>query len=278
VRASKSGVLYNMSMFALIIPVAIFVLGLLIGSFLNVVILRMNTGRSVSKGRSKCARCSKVLAWYELIPVLSYLSLKGKCRSCKLPISHQYPIVELLTGIAFIALYTKTILSAGFTTTSLIEFIFFATIASLLIVIVIYDLRHQIVPDQIVYPFIILSLISVAWKALTIPGYMLGTAVVEGVVVALPFFLLWFFSKGRMMGFGDVKLALGMGWLLGLSSGVAALFLAFWIGGIIGLFLLAATRTYKMRSQVPFAPFLIAGLIIAGGWGITLGTLFPLWP
>ncbi len=261
----------------LLLPLFIFIFGLIIGSFLNVVILRMNTGRSIAKGRSKCARCSVPLSWYELIPVFSFLGLRGKCKTCNEHISFQYPIVELLTGITFTILYGAALHTHGFTLIGLLVFLFSIKVASLLIIIFVYDIKHGIIPDAIVYLFILLSLVSIAWNMFLIPGFAAGPAIVYGVLVALPFFLLWYFSKGTFMGFGDVKLALGMGWLLGLTGGFSAVIFSFWIGGIVGLFLLAVSRKHSMRSQVPFAPFLILGTFIVGVWGITLTSLFQLW-
>jgi leader peptidase (prepilin peptidase)/N-methyltransferase len=259
------------------LPVFIFILGLIIGSFLNVVILRMNTGRSVAKGRSACARCNTTLSWYELIPVFSFLFLRGKCKTCKARISFQYALVELVTAIIFTTIYTNIILSTGFTLISLAVFIFSAAVASVLIVIFAYDIRHSIIPDHMVYLFIVLSLVSIVWKLCTVPGFQAGMAVVDGVAVALPFFLLWYFSKGRVMGFGDVKLALGMGWLLGLVGGMSAMLWAFWIGAVVGLLLLGLSRRYSMRSEIPFAPFLIIGTFMVSVWGVTILSLFQLW-
>ncbi|MDB5188742.1 MAG: prepilin peptidase leader peptidase (prepilin peptidase) / N-methyltransferase [Candidatus Nomurabacteria bacterium] len=259
------------------LPVFIFILGLIIGSFLNVVILRMNTGRSVAKGRSACARCNATLSWYELIPVFSFLFLRGKCKTCKARISFQYALVELVTAIIFTTIYTNIILSTGFTLISLAVFIFSAAVASVLIVIFAYDIRHSIIPDHMVYLFIVLSLVSIVWKLCTVPGFQAGMAVVDGVAVALPFFLLWYFSKGRVMGFGDVKLALGMGWLLGLVGGMSAMLWAFWIGAVVGLLLLGLSRRYSMRSEIPFAPFLIIGTFMVSVWGVTILSLFQLW-
>ncbi len=259
-------------------PIIIFAIGLFIGSFLNVAILRLNTGRSVVTGRSACARCARTLEWYELIPVLSFLGLRGKCRTCKQPISFQYPVVELLTAIVFVITYTKVLLPGGFNTMSWLTFLTALVAASLLIVILIYDVRHKIIPDQVVYPFILLALGAITYRAITVSSFHWFTALVEGVVVALPFFLLWYFSKGRAMGFGDVKLALGMGWFLGLAAGFAVFLLSFWIGGIIGLFLIGISRKYNLKSQVAFGPFLILAFFIVSIWHITLTSLYPVWP
>ncbi len=259
------------------LPVIIFGLGLIIGSFLNVVILRINTGRSIAKGRSKCARCSTPLAWYELIPVFSFLGLRGKCKTCSTQISFQYPIVELVTGLMFVILYTKIMLSQGFNLYSLVSFVFSATVASLLIVIMAYDFRHKIIPNKIVYPLIVLSFISILWKVATLPSFSFLNSVYSGLILAAPFFFLWFFSKGRFMGFGDVKLALGIGWLVGIASSITIFFLSFWIGAIVGLLLLATSRAHGMKSEIPFAPFMIVALFIVSVYEVTLSSLFPLW-
>ena len=260
------------------LPFVVFLLGLIVGSFLNVVILRMNTGRSYVKGKSKCASCSRNLEWYELIPVFSFLALKGKCRTCLNEISFQYPVVELITALVFTLLYIKIPLVYAFTSYAWLSFVLALAIASILIVILVYDFRHKIIPDSAVYAFIILSVASVAYKALTIPGFPFFPAIASGVVVALPFFFLWLLSKGKAMGFGDVKLALGIGWLLGITGGFTAILLAFWVGGIFGLFLLALTHRYHMKSQIPFAPFLIIGIFIVGVWGVSISNLFSIWP
>lgn len=264
----------------ILIPLFIFALGLIVGSFLNVVILRMNTGRSVAKGRSACMRCNTTLSWYELIPVFSFLFQRGKCRSCKTSISFQYPLVELVTAIVFVLLYNRFILTTLivpatttlgiFTAQATVPFIFSLAIASILIVIFAYDYRHKIIPDTAVYSFIILTLLGIVWKTITIADFSFAQAIVNGIVLATPFFGLWFFSKGRAMGFGDIKLVLGMGWLLGLSQGISAVMLAFWIGAIIGLLLIAFRRRYSLQSEIPFGPFLIIGTFIAGVWGFDI--------
>lgn len=258
-------------------PLFVFFFGLFIGSFLNVVILRMNTGRSVVTGRSKCPHCNKTLAWYELLPVFSFIALRGMCSKCKARISFQYPLVELVTALVFTILYTTVMLPGNFTSLAMLSFVFNCIIAAVLIVIFAYDMRHKIIPDMAVYTFILLAIASIVFKAFVLPGFHIGDAVFGGVALALPFFLLWYFSNGRLMGFGDVKFALGMGWLLGFAVGAAALLLSFWIGGIVGLILIALSKKYRMTSEIPFAPFLILGTFIAGVWGITLTSLVGIW-
>ncbi|MCC6198609.1 prepilin peptidase [Candidatus Nomurabacteria bacterium] len=257
------------------LPVLIFILGLIIGSFLNVVILRMNTGRSATSGRSACMHCGQTLGWKELVPVVSFLGLGGKCRTCKAPISFQYPVVELISGIVWVALYAHFPVAGWFSAYSWLSFAFSVVIASLLIVLAIYDVRHKILPDSVMYPFMLLALAAIAVKGTLFPEFSVTGALVGGVWVGLPFFLLWAISKGRAMGFGDVKLALGIGWLLGLSMGFAAIIIAFWIGALAGLFLIAIAHTHSMKSQLPFGPFLILAVLIVVLGDISITQLFP---
>ncbi len=149
-------------------------------------------------------------------------------------------------------------------------------ITSLLIVITVYDIRHKIIPDNIVYPFIAISLLSIFWKYFFTPGFNIAPAVISGILLSVPFFFLWFFSKGKAMGFGDVKLALGIGWLVGISGSIAVFLLSFWIGAVVGLLLMASSKA-EMKSQIPFAPFLLVAYFIVSVWGVNLSTLFPIW-
>lgn len=258
------------------LPILIFAIGTVIGSFLNVVILRLNTGRSISKGRSKCSRCSTQLSWYELIPVFSFLGLRGKCKSCNNPISFQYPVVELVTAFVFTLLYSKIFLFQGFNFLSVTNFIFSCTVAALLIVIFIYDIRHKIIPNKIVYPLIILSLASILFKLLFLGNTNAVSLLISGFVLAAPFFLIWYFSKGEGMGFGDVKLALALGFILGLEKSLTMFFLSFWLGAIVGLLLISLSKA-KMKTQIPFAPFMIISFFIVTIWEVTLKSIFTLW-
>lgn len=248
----------------------VFIFGTIIGSFLNVVIARYNTGESIFKGRSKCFSCSKTLLWYELIPVFSFIAQNGKCRKCGSKISIQYPIVEVLTGAIFtLVWFTLTWrlawLGLGLQVESQMAFfaIYFWTIFSLLIVIAVYDFYHQIIPNGLVYAFITLSFLS-----LFLPigeTYVLHRShlwdFLAGIIFFLFFASFWFFSRGKWMGFGDAKLALGIGWLLGFWVGLASIIVSFWIGAIVGLFLIFSKR-FGLKSKIAFGPFLIMGTFI----------------
>lgn len=250
-----------------IIFIIVFLLGTIIGSFLNVVIYRFNTSRSVVVGRSICMTCSHKLNWYEMIPVLSFLAQKGKCRSCATTISHQYPLVEFTTGIVFaiIAFHFLPILSLS-VNTYVFLLSFYVFIFSILIVIAVYDIRHKVIPDKLVYTFAFFALIS-NFINTTGVGDMFAMPTIlslsSGIVLALPFVLIWIFSRGRLMGLGDAKLILGIGWLFGYSQGIAVLVISFWIGAVVSLLMLLFTKMkITMKTEIPFAPFLILAMII----------------
>lgn len=264
-----------------LIFVFIFLLGTIIGSFLNVVIFRFNTGRTVATGRSICMTCNRELRWYELIPFLSFLIQSGKCRRCASQISHQYPLVELVTGLIF-ALVAFKFLPILYVSYGLYIFlvVLFVFIFSLLIVISVYDLRHKIIPDKLVFIFIIVSFLSIFVNLFLIrPIFVLPTfwGLISGPLLALPFILLWFFSKGRLMGLGDGKLILGIGWMLGLSSGIFAIILSFWIGTIVSVLLMfLSKKKMNMKTEIPFAPFLIISTLITFLFNFNIFSLIKL--
>ena len=249
---------------ALILTIFFFIFGIIIGSFLNVVILRFNTGKTLG-GRSICFSCSRTLSWYELIPLFSFLAQAGKCRGCKSKISIQYPLVEILMGFIFAAIFIK--LQFLFWVASLNFFITFGYIAilfSLLMVIAVYDLRHKIIPDILSFVFGLLAFIGMflftgAYFQLHLPSLANFLA---GPVMAFPFAFCWLISRGRWMGLGDAKLALGLGWFLGFSLGISALVLSFWIGAVIGILLLVFSKRHGLKTEIPFAPFLVIGTLL----------------
>lgn len=237
-----------------------FVFGTIIGSFLNVLILRYNTGRSLG-GRSACPHCNKELFWYELIPIVSYVIQLGRCNSCGVSISAQYPLVELSAGVVFASIILKE--TFHFVGGDVFRFSFTAMCLllawSLIIAITAYDIRHKIIPNSLVWALVFISFIKLfAYAPLSLNGFLAGP------VLALPFALIWLISGGRAMGLGDAKLSLGLGWMLGLAEGVSMLLLSFWIGGIVSLYLLLQRHGgFTMKSEIPFAPFLVLGAFTA---------------
>ncbi len=248
-----------------LVHILVFVFGSIIGSFLNVVIDRWNTGRGLG-GRSKCDATGKTLRWFELVPVLSYMAQGGKSRHSKTHLSIQYPVVEISTGFVFVLIFQKfwpVVFRAP--ADFMFALLFYFLIFSLLIIIFVYDWKHKIIPNWFVWKFNILVLANIIFF------YPSFWHIVAGPLVALPLFLLWFVSRGKWIGFGDVKLALGIGWLLGLSSGLASLLVSFWMGAIVGIFILLFKNS--KNHQIPFAPFLVAGAFIAFLYHIDMATI-----
>ncbi len=246
----------------MITVILIFIFGLIIGSFLNCVIYRLENKKSFLWGRSFCPKCKKTLVWYDLIPVFSYLMLAGKCRYCKKEISIQYPIVELATGLLFASL-------ANFDHAT--QTIYFFAIISFLVVIFVYDLKSYIIPDKVVLPAIGLAIAYNLFSVLIgdFTWQVFWGRILAGFWPALGFFLLFFVSQGKWMGFGDVKLAFLMGLILGPAKVIVALYIAFILGGIIGL-ILVVSGIKKLKSEMPFGPFLILGTFLAMVFGKAL--------
>ena len=261
-----------------LIFIVIFLLGTLIGSFLNVVIYRFNTGKSIVTGRSICLSCNKTLKWYELIPVVSYLIQGGRCRGCKTRISAQYLCVELITGFVFALLAYHFIDLLSFSSNIFVcTLSYFMLIFALLIVIAVYDIRHKIIPDKLVFIIGFLSLVSIFINFSGVGStFVIPTLwqILAGPILAIPFALIWLFSRGRLMGLGDSKLILAIGWMLGISQGLAALVISFWIGAIVGLVMaLFSHLKITMKTEIPFAPFLILGTLMVLIMGINIFSL-----
>jgi leader peptidase (prepilin peptidase)/N-methyltransferase len=253
--------------------ILVFIFGTIVGSFLNVLVLRYNTGVSAMQGRSFCFSCGKKLGPLELIPLFSFIFQGGKCISCHSKISWQYPIVESLTGLLFVAVLVKYSGILGLTLNPWYILIALITIA-VLISITVYDIKHKIIPDGLVITFGILALLKIAADyVLTIdtPENIKNHLIwylLAGPILALPFFFIWLFSKGKWMGLGDPKLMVGIGWFLGPIMGLSAIILAFWIGAGYGIVLMILSKfswqglKIDGKTEVPFAPFLILGFLL----------------
>lgn len=236
-----------------LIIIATGILGLIVGSFLNVIVLRMNTGYGIS-GRSRCFSCNKTLRWYELIPIMSYVIQRGKCRHCASPISPQYFLVELITGILFavVAWAINPIVTP-------ITFVLWLLLTSIGMVIAVYDIRHQVIAER---PLIIFLAVCIA----------LGMHGIGFLLVPLPFLVLWVISKGKWIGFGDVELMACIGMLLGVVLGAGAVVLSFWIACLVILpwYGIQKLRKKNVSHKVPFGPFLLVATYIVGLFGFSL--------
>lgn len=248
--------------------IIVFLFGSIIGSFLNVVIYRLNTGKSIVKGHSICMSCGKSLRWFELIPIFSFLLQSGRCRRCKTKISLQYIIVEVITAIVFSMIIFKFLPLSYFSFNYyIINTIIYLTLFSLLIVISVYDIRHKIIPPVLSLVFIIISFVSIFINVNPFGGLFVLPSIsliISGPLLALPFVLLWLLSNGRLMGLGDGKVTLGLGWMLGMSQGFFGLILSFFIGSVVSILILFIFRKkVNMKTEIPFAPFLAIGAFIS---------------
>ena len=262
-----------MELIAICFWVIAFLFGVIMGSFLNVVIYRLGSGVGFG-GRSKCLSCGKTLRPMMLIPVLSYVLQRGRCAFCKARISCQYPIVELLSGgAAVLALWVNHVSLLTFAPLPLSLAFIDAVIWMTLLLIMVYDLKHQIIPDRLSLLFALLAGLSLAIKytygLVALPYIPIFDSVPKWIDIAagpllfLPFATLWYLSAGRAMGLGDAKLSWGIGWFLGISGGITALVFAFWIAFFPSLFLLFVRgKHFTMKSEIPFAPFLILGTLV----------------
>jgi len=248
--------------------ILIFIFGLAVGSFLNCVIYRLEIKKSFFWGRSFCPNCKHNLVWEDLIPVLSFLFLKGKCRYCGQKISFQYPLVELATAILFVLIADYTSFTNGY---SFLDFIFIGyclVSASFLIIIFVYDFKYYIIPDKVIFPAILVALIYNLFLLLFVPSSLpiILNNFYSAIGAGLFFLLLFLISHGKWMGFGDVKLTVFLGLFLGFPSIFVALFLSFCFGATIGIRLVILGKK-TIKSELPFGPFLVAGTFIALLWG-----------
>jgi leader peptidase (prepilin peptidase)/N-methyltransferase len=265
--------------------------GVVIGSFLNVLILRR--GIKSILGRSGCLSCAHELEAVDLVPVLSWLALRGRCRFCGSRISVQYPLVEASTALLFAligaAFWPQLVAMPLMGALLLADYL---AIAALLVCISAYDIKHTIIPDQWAYSFALLAFLSQFLDGVFGAGTW-WVLLLSGPAAALPFAALWFVSGGRWMGLGDAKLALGIGWLLGPIYALLAIVFSFVIGALISVCILLplprilralaklgitsfriSSAGFTMKSEVAFGPFLVLGCIIV--WLLLLYGIDPL--
>lgn len=230
-------------------PIIIYILGLCVGSFLNVAVFRIREGESVVRGRSRCQSCEEPINARDLVPVMSFLILKGRCRKCKSILSWQYPIVELVTGVLFFLAFQIHGLS--------ITFVRDAVFMSYLIIIFVYDLRHMLIIDRFTIPAMIFAVIVNLWLGV-IPAWLI---LVGGLVLAAFFWIQFLISKGTWVGGGDIRMGALMGFMLGLEHGLVALFLAYVMGAIVGVGLLVTGKANR-KTPIPFGTFLATATVV----------------
>jgi len=248
----------------------IFILGLSIGSFLNVCIYRLPRRQSLIHPPSHCPQCGNLIKWYDNIPLLSYLLLKGRCRHCPSPISFRYPLVEALTGTFFLFSFFRHS-PASFTFPLFLSFLKDLVFISFLIPIFFIDLQHRIVPNPLSYG-ILISGLALSFLTGSFFSSLVGLAIGGGIFLTIRF-LGTFLLKVESMGMGDVKLAAGIGAFLGWSHVLVCFFLSFLLGAMVAIFLLL-THLKRRKDRIAFAPFLVAAALISLFWGSKLLSLY----
>lgn len=235
--------------------------GLMIGSFLNVCICRLPEEKSIVKPGSHCPKCKKPIQFYDNIPVLSYLLLRGKCRYCQTSISIQYPIVEAITALSSFFLFITFGVS--------LSFIYYFSFVAALIAITVIDLHYQIIPDVISLPGIIIGVLG----SLIIPQIAFSTSLIGVIAGGGSLFLVatvyqWLFKREGMGG-GDVKLLAMIGAFLGWKAVILTILLSSFIGSIIGITVMLI-KGKDFKYAIPFGPFLALGAVISLFWGESL--------
>lgn len=266
------------------IYVIMFFCGSAVGSFLNVVADRYHSGMSFISGKSICFSCGAKIKFLDLVPVISYIALMGRCRKCGHKIPKTLFFSELIMGTLFLLAFLKADFF-GLTSNpeawylSLVVFLLYVAISGVVFLIALYDLKHFIIPDYFLVIFAVLSIVL---------NFILGFSIiyiVAAIVLCLPFLILFLLSKGRWLGLGDVKYIFVIGLLLGLAKGLTAVVLAFWIGAAYALIVLGLDKILPrigllqnpkgltMKSEIPFGPFLSLGIILALYFAIDLFSL-----
>ncbi|MEY4744823.1 MAG: hypothetical protein RL272_768 [Candidatus Parcubacteria bacterium] len=239
----------------------VFAFGTIIGSFLNAVLWRLRTGEGVVYGRSYCPCCRHTLAARDLVPVLSYLLLRGKCRYCRKGIHPSYLAVEIVMGTLFVAFAAPLLPLAAINGASLAKLLLEWYFASILVLIFVYDLRYMLIPrSATMWASVIAGIGGLFLGARPIPlavGFLVGGGV---------FWLQYVVSKGKWIGGGDISLGALMGLMLGWPRILVALFLAYVSGAFVGVILLLAKKR-SWQSQVPFGTFLTAATVVTLLWG-----------
>ncbi|MDQ2085285.1 prepilin peptidase [Herbivorax sp. ANBcel31] len=259
----------------------VILIGLLIGSFLNVCICRIPEGESIVKPSSHCVKCGHKLKWFELVPVFSYLFLRGKCRKCDVKISPRYALVEMLTAIVFVILFFQYGISA------ISDFVASAFLMSIMIVVFFIDLKYMIIPDGLVITGLIGGVVTGIYNAfnpLEIYGDdrwwnpLLGAVIGFGMLLLIAVLGYLVYGTEDAMGGGDVKIFAPIGLFLGWKMTIVALFISVVLAGVIGLILIL-TGIRDRKSGIPFGPFIVIGTFLTYlfGWDLLnwyIGRLF----
>lgn len=247
----------------------LFVLGCCIGSFINASEYRLAKSLPIANDRSRCRSCAKALAWYDLVPLVSYLVLRGKCRSCQARISTQYPLVEGVTGVLFVV--AGSMASIGTDTESIVRLIRDLIVVSIAVFLFVYDYKYTLLPDAVTLPSIAVFAAFSWWLGVSWQSLLVGTIVGGG------FFLLQYaVSSGAWVGGGDIRFGAMLGALFGWPTILVALFVSYVTGAIAGGTLLALGKK-KPGDAIPFGTFLSIGMLLTLWWGQALVDWYAQW-
>jgi leader peptidase (prepilin peptidase) / N-methyltransferase len=254
--------------------VVVSLFGIIIGSFLNVCIYRLPKGESIITPPSHCGNCGRRLGVLDLIPILSYVFLRGRCRTCKAGISIRYPAVELLTGLVFLSLYLKYNLTVNFVSS--------AFIMAILIAVFFIDIDHRIIPDELVIAGLVGGVLLVLYNIFK-PVWiysdrawwnpLLGILVGSGFLLLVAFAGLLIYKTDEAMGMGDVKILAPIGIFLGWRMTLISLFITIIMSGIIGIILIVF-KIKDRKSTIPFGPYIVVGTFITLMWGWDLLNIY----
>ncbi len=237
-----------------LLPIAFFFLGAIIASFIGVVVARLNTGESILTGRSRCDACAVQLPPHALVPVLSYFVLGGRAHCCGARISLYAPLTEFLLGGLFVLVYQSLGLGVALP--------FMLLSISVLLALVLYDFLHQILPLPLLAVFVVSAAVTGFFSASSFTAFS-GT-LLTALLIAASLALIHFVSRGRAMGLADAPLAFGLALLVG-SAAFPGLIFSFWVGAVVGIVILARRPKGSIMTgvEVPFAPYLAAGFLLA---------------
>lgn len=247
-----------------------FYFGAILGSFLNVLTIEIEPNVFKNKSskklwerinrRSACPKCQTILKPKNLFPIFSFFLQKKRCVSCEKEISSRYLWVEIFSGFIFLLLFIKIFQEYGFnfSLTFWAEYLFLVPIFMGLIIIFLFDLKHKIIPNIVIYPIIFLTILY------SLVYFQDWKIFLHAIYFAIPFFLLWFFSKGKAMGFADWKLVFLLSILIpGIYLNLFFVFSSFWIGALYSIPLLFWSKKHSLKSEVPFGPFILTAFFVS---------------
>lgn len=237
-----------------------FLFGASIGSFVQVIVTRLHVA-PITKSRSKCLSCGETLRVSDLVPVLSYIFLKGKCRYCKVKFGVSALVIEVIFGVTFALLYHFILQGSPSLLVSFGWLAYYTLLFGVLGVMALYDKAHSYIPINALLLYGLLTLLMLFLRYLDMPSAMI---LLGPVLVALPFLILWLITKGKGVGFGDVLLFLGVGAFFGFSQGIVVFLISVWAGALVGLYV----KYILLRNQnannipLPFVPYIVLAFLV----------------